>query len=287
MPLPFSFFGSKDLQLSPASLADGAATELPGSVISEKFGGSPFGIPVSPFPCNTSALPNGESSLPLNVGTEVFESIPTVLLPELPPVFGVALPERAESLKGLAGIVIQQSDKQAPPLNRRSPFPSFPFSTLLSSPPQTSLATNSDSKFPEVAQSAFKPAEETALGIEEIRQDLHGEIEQVKNDLFGAVMGVSALKDRLDGLEEQINRILTAPPTTATAPPSKQEIEPLLISWLDAHLPEAFERMLANAQQKMLGTQGAAFFRSSVPLSETDRQSLFSQPPVILNSTPV
>ncbi len=284
MPLPFSFFGSKDLQLSPASLADEVGTDLPGSDI---FGKSPFGIPASPFPCNASALPTGESSLPLTGGTETFDAIPTVLLPELPSTLGGAQPERLESLKGLAGIVIQQSEKQAPPLNRRSPFPSSPFSSLLNSPPKASFGTNTDPKIPEVDHLATKTTEETTLGIDEVRQDLHGEIEEVKNDLFGAVMGVSALKDRLDGLEEQINRILTATQTSATAPPSKLEVEPIIKSWLDDHLPEAFERMLESAQQRMLGTQGAAFFRSSISLSEVDRQNLLSQPPVILNSTPV
>ncbi len=289
MPLPFSFFGSKHRHSAPVLPAEDAVSAVPESVGNEIFATGQFEIPESPFPRNPSVVSAFESGFPHESDSEGFESIPTVLLPpaDYPPVVGVTLPERRGSPKGLAAMVVRQSEIEAPPLNKRSPFPSSPFSTLLGSPPQeppTKLDTN-----PFLAQTSIPPpaAPTAPPEFEDLRQDLHGEIEQVKNDLFGAVMGVSALKDRLDGLEAQLTSVQSASPAPIPVPPSKLEIEPVVISWLDDHLPAAIERMLADAQERMLGTPGAAFFRSSVPLSEAERQNLFSQPPVILHSTPV
>ena len=284
MPLAFSFFGTKRLLPSPESPVQEG---LP--AIQESYGhvGDAIEIskiPESPFPSKDSPFSTGDSGFPSTAETGALELPPTIFLPPLhsPSKHEVVLPERRENAKGLAAMVVRQSEFEAPPLNKRSPFPSSPFSQALSSP-FSDLPTRRETNPP-----APQPSEVLEVpDLDTLRQELHAEIEQVKNDLFGAVMGVSALKDRLDGLEAQLNRAESSPTPPQPEPPLSLEIEPVITSWLDDHLPAAIERMLADAQVRMLGTPGAAFFRSSITLSESERQNLFSQPPVILNSVPV
>jgi hypothetical protein len=113
--------------------------------------------------------------------------------------------------------------------------------------------------------------------VEVLKQELQAEIEQVKNDLFGAVMGVSALKDRLDGVESQVQQ-----PAAANVFPSRSELETWMSAWLEAHLGEILERTLSPVLSKF-STQGLL----RLPLSPAELQSSLSQPPVILTSTPV
>lgn len=281
MPLAFSFFGSKHRLPPPGSPVNEELSATRESVGDECVVTNLGAPPESPFPRNDTPLPSDEASFQSKAEIETMESLPTIFLPPLnsSSAAEVVLPERKGTSKGLAGMVIRQSELEAPPLNKRSPFPTSPFTTALSSP-FAELPTRLEANPPAPQPSSVTTAPE----VDELRQELNGEIEQVKNDLFGAVMGVSALKDRLDGLEAQLSRVESAP---QPEPPPALEIEPVITSWLDDHLPAAIERMLAEAQLKMLGTPGAAFFRSSIPLSEAARQNLYSQPPVILNSAPV
>jgi hypothetical protein len=284
MPLAFSFFGSKHRLSPPEPPVKEELSVMLESVGDEGLVTSLNSIPESPFPRNDTPLPAGDADFPSKAEIGTFESLSTIFLPPLnsSSAAEVVLPERRGTSKGLAGMVVRQSELEAPPLNKRSPFPTSPFTTALSSP-FAELPTRLEANPP-----APQPSSVTAVPeVDVLRQELNGEIEQVKNDLFGAVMGVSALKDRLDGLEAQLSRVESAPTAPLPEPPPALEIEPIITSWLDDHLPAAIERMLAEAQLKMLGTPGAAFFRSSIPLSEAERQNLFSQPPVILNSAPV
>ncbi len=290
MPLAFSFFSSPTPPVYPPEApVVGASSSILKDVSHEPFTGTLDAIPTSPFPVNMHSLKSAESehaSKPAEADREV---IPTVILPsfDVQPDSGVVFPERRGNPKGLAALVVRQSGVEAPPLNKRQFSPLSPFPQASSPLPQEILAKEAPTSCPPQLPLAAPTSSLEESDMEAFRQELHGEIEQVKNDLFGAVMGVSALKDRLDGLEAQLSRAESAPAAPVSAPPSGLDIEPIITSWLDDHLPAAVERMLAEAQVKMLGTPGAAFFRSSLPLSEAERQSLFSQPPVILNSTPV
>jgi len=192
----------------------------------------------------------------------------------------VTLPEKRESLKGLAALVVNQSAQEAPPLNRQRP-PTFPISSVAgqSIAIQESLLDRPDAQ---VADQSTFPEADT------LRDELHHEIEQVKNDLFGAVMGVSALKDRLDGLESQLTQIQSAPDAVSSSSATRAEITNWMSTWLEEHLPAALERALATAQERNLGAMSTtAYFHTTTRLSDTDRQSFLNHPPVILTSTPV
>lgn len=115
------------------------------------------------------------------------------------------------------------------------------------------------------------------MEVDALKQEFQAEIEQVKNDLFGAVMGVSALKDRLDGIESQVQQTTVAPSF-----PSRSELETWMSSWLETHLGEVLERTLGTVLGKF-STQGLL----RTPLTQTELQASLSQPPVILTSTPL
>ncbi|WP_146854246.1 hypothetical protein [Brevifollis gellanilyticus] len=220
------------------------------------------------------------------------------------------LPERQVFHKGLAAMVVNQCEKEAPPFSRRppitSPFPATTPESMVAKGFQEAIVAASVPASPASAPSVFhavervkvpEPAplpEPQPLQPDPARQELQDEIEQVKNDLFGAVMGVSALKDRLDGLEAQLSRIQTAPLIPAppvvvpAAGPSRSEVESLISSWMETHLSAAVERFMTASQKQMMSSLSTlAFFRAATPLGGTDRQSFLAQPPVVLTATPV
>lgn len=121
-------------------------------------------------------------------------------------------------------------------------------------------------------------------GLEEVREALQEEINQVRNDLFGAVMGVSALKDRLDDLETTTTQNLPAP----SPPIDRAEIESWISAWLEAHLPAALDRALFRLEDKTHGTLSTTtWFRQPVHIPSADRHTFLSQPPVVIASAPV
>lgn len=100
-------------------------------------------------------------------------------------------------------------------------------------------------------------------------------------------MGVSALKDRLDGLESQMTQ-KQASSTPAQAQPNRQEIESWMSAWMDEHLPTALDRAVTAGQQRALGTLSTqAWFRQPVSFPPADRLNFLAQPPVILTTSPV
>lgn len=182
--------------------------------------------------------------------------------PQPPPL---PLLERRPSTCGLAAMVLSQSDISAPPLNKR-----------LSPPP---LAAISPEPVRSVESSSPTPGTSapTTVEVDALKQEFQAEIEQVKNDLFGAVMGVSALKDRLDGIESLVQQTTAEPHF-----PSRSELETWMSSWLETHLGEVLERTLGTVLGKF-STQGLL----RTPLTQTELQASLSQPPVILTSTPL
>jgi hypothetical protein len=130
----------------------------------------------------------------------------------------------------------------------------------------------------------------------------------VKNDLFGAVMGVSALKDRMDGLETQvathhsavgqvselvkISESIQAKVEANTHPgmeaPSREMIETWVQAWLEEHLARAMERAMGSAIERVMAAQSTlAFLRPApgLPMG-TDPRDFLSAPPAILAATP-
>lgn len=264
MPIAFSFFSSKRAQatdtqpLEATGVEEAAGTEIQASA-------EPISLPPAkkPFPTKDELRP---PPLP--------DSLPTLILPTstAEPRAGILLPEKREA-KGLAALAVNQSGTEAPPLNRRAIPPPFPLNSLLGAPLQTPHETESwHGSPPTVSQ----------LSNETLRQELQNEIEQVKSDLFGAAMGVSALKDRIDGVEA-----LAATKQSVTGP-TQDEVHAWISAWLDANLPQALERALFKMQEQALSTLSSpAFFRQPAPFQSQDRHSLLSQPPVILTSTPL
>ena len=282
MPLAFSFFTSKR-PTTPTQAGLGA--EVPASVqgLDVEAIKSPAALhSKSPFPVRDADQQSAPTVQQLESAAD-WESAATLILP--PPESSesmpyVVLPDKRGNPKGLAALVVNQSAQEAPPLNRRRP-PTFPISPLAGQmiPSPESVLDQTDTQ---------PTDQEVSLEADILREELHHEIEQVKNDLFGAVMGVSALKDRLDGLESQLTQIQSAPSAEASSTAVRAEITNWMRGWLEEHLPTALERALSTAQERTLGTLSTtAYFRMTSPLSDADRQSFLNHPPVILTSTPV
>lgn len=308
MPLAFSFFTSKRSQAAlPADVSGVASTSqgadfqgvnistLPDAEVSES-------APQSPFPAKVDAesaagQPQGEAA-----PAQDWSTAPTLILPAVrqavEEVAAAVLPERRTQQRGLAALAVHQSEREAPPLNRKPVTSPFPAATpdlglaLMAAPEVQNLpfTVAAPAVAPAVEMAASRPVSGPLSPDQDaLRQQLQEEIEQVKNDLFGAVMGVSALKDRLDGLESQFSRRqVTAPQLPAAPATSRLEIESWVHSWMEVHLPAALERALTASQERMMASLSTlTFFRATAPLSGVERQSFLAQPPVILTATPV
>jgi len=121
--------------------------------------------------------------------------------------------------------------------------------------------------------------------LAQLRMDLEAEIEQVRQDLFGAAMGVSALKDRIDGLESTVEKKPAPVPAF-----SKAEVEHLVRDWLETHLPpkveQAVQEGLDQAVQQTISTLSSSeFFRMPVHTPGLNPATLLSQAPHILSSS--
>lgn len=136
MPLAFSFFGSKRIQPSPESPVEEGLSAIQEGIVNEGVTASMDITPETPFPRNESTFSSGDSGFQSKAETGALELLPTIFLPPLnsPSASEVVLPERRENAKGLAAMVVRQSEFEAPPLNKRTPFPTSPFTPALSSP---------------------------------------------------------------------------------------------------------------------------------------------------------
>lgn len=262
MPLAFSFFNTSFLKPRPPETAkdDAAPVETTVPVPEKK---SPPPLPASPFPITSpfagSPLLWNEDRAPILPAETV-----TIHEQEEPPPL-IRLPERKPATgQGIAAMAVSQGGLEAPPLNSRNPFASRhePAPILVEERP---------------AAPTPPPLESS---VETLRGDMLNEIEQVKNDLFGAVMGVSALKDRLDGLEQQVATL--PPPPPAADIPGRPEVEQWTTGWLAEHLEPSLERALVPLLEKI-----ALKSKLRLPFTPADAATALSQPPVILTTTPV
>ncbi len=287
MPLAFSFFSSKR-HAPPSSGVVSADADIPSSGEDElHIESSSEAFPSQrPFPKNAASrvpppLPGAISPF---IDHEI-EVADTMILPTksaTPHKSDSWLPDKREA-RGLAALAVDQSSVEAPPLNRRStpqnapvvsPFPvEIAETTRGATPVSSHWQTTSELIIPETSEA--------------LRLELRGEIEQVKGDLFGAAMGVSALKDRLDGLESQMTQKQAAASPTHSQT-SREAIESWIAAWFDEHLPAALDRAVTDAQTKSLGSLSTqTWFRQPVSFPAADRHTFLSQPPLILASTPV
>jgi predicted nucleic acid-binding Zn-ribbon protein len=69
-------------------------------------------------------------------------------------------------------------------------------------------------------------------------QDLPDQIEQLRNDIFGIAMNVSALNDRLDRLEQRL------PPAGQSAQAGIATLRGEIETWLENHLSAAVEHCM-------------------------------------------
>jgi hypothetical protein len=284
MPLAFSFFSTKSSGLPAAKQAEaGVASNWVPEV---KPAASAFddGIPAAAdgdkengLTLNPQGFSDDHVSLQADHKTQIINS------PALPPRQEIALPARKDSA-GFAAMVVNQSENAAPPLNRR---PQSPFPVAPASPPSQTLfpsARPMTAPQTEMWHAAVTPSTEP-LSYDVLKEELQLEIEQVKADLFGAAMGVSALKDRLEGVESLVAQQSVS---VASSPVSREDIHAWISEWMDANLSAAVERALGQAQQKMMGALSTQdYFRQPCRLPHTDRSVALIHPPIILASTPL
>lgn len=194
---------------------------------------------------------------------------------------------------GLAAIVLQQSTSGplAPPARRlasyMSPSPAIAASLALAAQSPVEVPASVESPPPTAPAAHHFNAIQSlqSRDVAQMRVELESEIEQVRQDLFGAAMGVSALKDRLDGLESTVEKP-AEPPATFTA----EMIPTLAQNWLDAHLPGFIEQSVQKAlelalQKKMAELSSHEFFRMPVPVASLTSDPFLSQPPQILSAS--
>lgn len=274
MPLAFTFFSPKTASLPVAKQAEtGPAMKWTPEIPAPESAFDPSSSAELKADANHEVLSPDAMSLHHDEKTHIIDTPPPRDMPQ-----EVVLPKRKESA-GFAAMVVNQSETAAPPLNRRpqSPFPTAPAhqsQPLFPSAPATSYDTwHASVEQTEVPQT-----------LETLKQELQHEIEQVKADLFGAAMGVSALKDRLDGVESTVATQTVA----AASPVSREEIQIWVSQWLDQNLPEALERAISQAQQKLTGSLSSQhYFRQPIQHTHTDRHKALIHPPIILASTPL
>lgn len=194
---------------------------------------------------------------------------------------------------GLAALAVQQSASGplAPPSRRLASCmaPGSALAASLALATQTPAPTSPPVESPQVAVPAtnhFNAVQSLqSRDLAQLRVELETELEQMRHDLFGAAMGVSTLKDRLDGLESS-----QEPKSAVPEHISAGGIELLVQNWLDAHLSsrveQAVQATLDQALQQTINRLSShEFFRLTAPLPDFCAETFLSQPPQILSAS--
>lgn len=197
---------------------------------------------------------------------------------------------------GLAALAVQQSNTGpllAPPSRRLSsymaPGPAIAASLALAAQGSGGLPPKIEDPLPSAPATSHYSTVQSLQSRElaELRMELEKEMEQLRQDLFGAAMGVSALKDRMDNLESAVLHPPAPPPAPGLSP---SDVETLIRGWLDDHLPvcvgHAVQSNLDQAfQQTVARLTSTEFFRMSGPAPGLPPEQVFSQPPLILSTS--
>ena len=125
----------------------------------------------------------------------------------------------------------------------------------------------------------------TTRELAEVRLEVRDEIEQVKNDLFGAAMGVSALRDRMDSFEALACREASEARALELRDGLRRELRDWLRTQIDDAVKEAMAQALEFARRELLASLSSGeFFR----LSELPSQpATLAEEPQILSSRPL
>lgn len=242
-----------------------------------------------PSPGDPAPLPDPVS--PGGTGIEKADPLPWMQHEEM---LGLASTPVAPVTGGLAALAVQQSTSVplAPPSRKLTSYmpPGSAIAAGFAIAAQASAGMPSEpmSNPPVSAPVASHfNAVQSLQGrdLAQLRMDLEREIEQVRQDLFGAAMGVSALKDRLDDLETTVAKPLAAAPAFSAA-----EVEQIIRNWLDVSLPpyigQAVQRTLDQAlEQTISSLSSTEFFRMPVHTPGFKADAVLSQAPQILSST--
>lgn len=140
------------------------------------------------------------------------------------------------------------------------------------------------------ATTAAEAPDLTSRESAELRREWTREIEQVKSDLFGAALGVSALKDRLDTLEVQLLQTPASP--TPEAGLSKDELIAWMQDWIESNVERIMETAVAKALNRvggrvpvMLPPEDTVALAAALSAPYPTRHNLFQQPPFIVASS--
>ncbi len=181
-------------------------------------------------------------------GIEKADPLPWMRHEKTPP-----LKPLAPATGGLAAMAVQQSvsGPLAPPA-RRLAGPAIAASLALAT--QTPPAMPPPVERPQPASPAANHFQAMqglqSRDLAQLRVELEAEIEQVRHDLFGAAMGVSTLKDRLDEMEAAPEKVQAAPPPApAELPP--EEISRQVQAWLAANLASVVEQAVQTRLEQV------------------------------------
>ncbi|HYF34938.1 MAG TPA: hypothetical protein VD994_06565 [Prosthecobacter sp.] len=259
MSKPFSFFSLSrpdGTDLPAAGLASAAEAAVPPPVLEPS--------PSTPLFEAAQLSPTEPSELPSALG------------PASGSLFHRPIPYMAP-LGSTPGSVLSGALHGSPPARevpspnqRPSAAPAAPSSIL---PTQAPSPWNKPNASPAPGAS-WSPGQVSSREIAQLRLDVREELEQVKNDLFGAATGVSALKDRLDGLEHQM----------AKAPIASGVSLEDLQTWINGRIEQAVQAAVERTLEAVLGS-GVEAARAALRAQPQDRPSL-SQAPVVLSSSP-
>lgn len=213
---------------------------------------------------------------------------------EMPHAASCTPPPQSIPASGLLSMVVEPEEPMIPPNQRlfpeanaqgstsaaRSAQPAHPASSAPSLWPTGGTVPPTPTPLP----GSWSPGQITSREIAQLRMEMREEIEQVKNDLFGAAMGVSALKDRLDGLEAQVAKASEKPPGPPS--PTLEDLQAWITQRVEQAVQAAVERALEAVNQRADSTLSSSdFYRMPVRVRPPDRPSL-SEAPMILSSCP-
>lgn len=203
----------------------------------------------------------------------------------LPPVMVKPDPGTAAVPTGLAALAVQQSTGIAPPTRKLAPGKALAAGLALAAPVAGEMQVP-PAATPAPPSAHLNAAPYTVGGreLEHLRADMERQMEQLRQDVFGAAMGVSALKDRLDSLETCVRQ------EQAALAESQGRVAAVVQEWSETHMPvlaaQAVESTLERALQQTVAVfTSHEFFRMPVPSVRLSAEMFLSQPPHILSAS--
>lgn len=290
MPLSFSFFSQHKERSAPP---------VPQEVASP--GGS--GPPPNPFPVRRTDEATPAPAVEPFPNAKCQNEVETLLIGGVKPT-----PFSRPPTGGLAALAIQQggggfapqppTPRRVPPAAEAAPVPAqaaapapmmAPPAAFQHAAPPARPAAPSEIGTPNLQEAAILQR------LNQLQEAIQAEIDLVKADVFGAAMGVSAMNDRIDDLEQRVGalpKILAAQATPPPATPSlsREEVLALIQEVLQARFPElveaAVQRVLQASQEQTGSLSSREYFRMPAWQPSASPTSLFAQPPLILSTSP-